>query len=242
MVVHGAYLARPTFGKLLDLTSNYRTAHYLCLSERIKIILLKCCPLLKNVYNAGLGVDVEFFRSRGVRQEERLIVSAGLASRDYRTLIAAVRDLDARLIIAADSAWYRAPLDLPSMIPPNVQISSCQNYANLRDLYDRASVVVVPLHNSSRAAGYAVIGEAMSMSKSVIATRTDASSDLLLEGQTGLYVEPQDVNDLREKLILLLGDPNLARRFGSAGRRRVEDLYSLDHYCTRIEGTIANSL
>jgi len=46
-------------------------------------------------------------------------------------------------------------------------------------------------------------------------------------GVTGLVVEPGDTGGLARALERLAGDPGLARRMGEAGRRRVEERFSL---------------
>jgi mannosyltransferase len=108
----------------------------------------------------------------------------------------------------------------------------------LKGLLAAADFVVVPLQAARHACGYAAIADAMAMGKAVIATRTEHSSDLVVDGVTGLYVRPNDAEGLTGAIEQLLRDAALARRMGAAGRQRVESLFSLEAYVARIEGAI----
>jgi glycosyltransferase involved in cell wall biosynthesis len=154
-------------------------------------------------------------------------------------LIAATEGTGAQLRIAADSLWRPTGSGLDaSVVPAHVDVGSAGNYLALRALYARASFVVVPLHQARFASGYAVIAEAMAMGKAVITTRTEAPSDLLIEGETGFYTEPGDVAGLHDKIVLLLNDPARAQAMGAAGAARMHEQFSLEAYCNRIESLI----
>jgi len=116
------------------------------------------------------------------------IFAAGLERRDYPTLLAAVRDLDVDVHIAAASAasFHRAiadrrPLSGParlSSIPSNVFVKRC-NYEEMRDYYAAARFVVVPVIETDDSAGLTVILEAMAMAKAVIVSGTRGQTDVI---------------------------------------------------------------
>jgi len=56
----------------------------------------------------------------------------------------------------------------------------------------------------------------------VIGGRSGGTSDAIRHGETGWLVDPNDTGELAEKITQLLSDSALARRFGEAGRERVE--------------------
>ena len=58
----------------------------------------------------------------------------------------------------------------------------------------------------------------------VIGTRSGGVADAVREGETGLLVEPQDVDSLAQAMLRLLQDKDLARRMGQANRRWAETL------------------
>ncbi|BCW98667.1 MAG: hypothetical protein KatS3mg024_1494 [Armatimonadota bacterium] len=69
--------------------------------------------------------------------------------------------------------------------------------------------------------------EAMAAGKAVLATRVGGVPEVVLDGETGILVPPEDVDALAEGIRRLAGDPSLRERLGAAGRERAE-LFSWD--------------
>lgn len=69
--------------------------------------------------------------------------------------------------------------------------------------------------------------EAMAAARPVIATSVDGNSEEVADKETGLLVPPADAPALAEAILRLARDPERATRLGRAGRRRVEELFSL---------------
>lgn len=182
-------------------------------------------------------VDKDFFNSIPMPDQaknEPMICAVGLEARDYPTLLAAVKDLPVRVIIAAASPWSkRSDNTQGRIIPENVQIQKFSQY-ELRQLYADARFMVMPLQNVNFQAGVTAILEAMAMERAVICTRTSGQTDVVVEGETGLYVSPSDDSELRNAIIYLLNNPDIAQRMGKNGRKRVDQSMSLDHYVERI--------
>ncbi|WP_288026639.1 glycosyltransferase family 4 protein, partial [Arthrobacter sp.] len=70
------------------------------------------------------------------------------------------------------------------------------------------------------------IVEAMLVSRPVISTRTGAAPETVLNGETGLLVEPDKPLELARALDRLRMNPALAQRLTETARRRAQDLYS----------------
>ena len=93
----------------------------------------------------------------------------------------------------------------------------------LQGLYARAAVVACP----SRREGFGVAClEAMAHGRPVVASAVGGLRDLVADGKTGLLVPPRDPAALRAALERLLGDPELRRRLGAAGRERARERFS----------------
>lgn len=81
-----------------------------------------------------------------------------------------------------------------------------------------------------------VLLEAMAMSVPVVATDVGDNARIVADGSTGYIVPPQDVVDaISDRLLSLLAQPEQARSMGRAGRRRVEESFSLDGMVRRYE-------
>ena len=80
------------------------------------------------------------------------------------------------------------------------------------------------------------------MAKPVIVTHTAGQTDVVEDGQNGLYVPPGDPPALRRAIQYLLNRPDERRRLGTAGRRLVEDLASLEHYVLRLRLLVDESI
>ncbi|MEP7190806.1 MAG: glycosyltransferase family 4 protein [Roseiflexaceae bacterium] len=168
------------------------------------------------------------------------IVSAGLEMRDYPTLIAAVRDLPVKVIIGAGSPWSKFRFDANSTpdLPDNVRVSSF-TAAQMRELYRSAAFVVAPIKPTLRACGMNVVLEAWAMGRAVIASRTVGLTDYIQQNETGIFVEPSNVEDLRSKILYLLQQPDEATRLGQNGSKRVATDLNLERYIGILAAAIA---
>ena len=79
------------------------------------------------------------------------------------------------------------------------------------------------------------------MERAVICSRTPGQTDVVVDGETGIYVPPGDPQALRNAIDYLLEHPAEAERMGRAGRRRVEQLMSLDCYVERLRDIVQSS-
>ncbi len=70
--------------------------------------------------------------------------------------------------------------------------------------------------------------EAAAMGKPVLATAVDGTCEVVLHGQTGVLVPPAQSGALAEALVSLLQDPAQQCALGEAGRRRADEVFSLE--------------
>jgi len=91
-----------------------------------------------------------------------------------------------------------------------------------------AALFCYPTHFNSEVMPVACL-EAMAFGLPVVATRWRAIPDVVQDGTTGFLVSPPASPEaLAGKLDLLLSDPDLARRMGTAGRKRFEEEFTED--------------
>ncbi len=195
------------------------------------------------VVHTSFMVDSHFFApQRVIAHPRRMICAVGLEFRDYPTLMEAVRGLDVEVVIAAASPWSkRADSTQQATLPANVTVRKFSQY-ELRQLYADSCFVVMPLYHVNFQAGVTAILEAMAMAKAVICSRTPGQTDVIEEGQTGLYVPTGDAQALRERIEFLLDNPALATQMGQAGRQRIETEMNLEHYTARLQQHVQAAL
>ena len=73
--------------------------------------------------------------------------------------------------------------------------------------------------------------EANAFGKPVIGGRSGGVAEAVIDGVTGILVDPWDVNAIASACIRLLKDPDLAERLGRQGRDRVNTEFSWDMIC-----------
>jgi phosphatidylinositol alpha-1,6-mannosyltransferase len=99
-------------------------------------------------------------------------------------------------------------------------------------LYTSSDVYAMP----SQGEGFGLVfAEAMSRGLACIASRFDAGSEVVVDGETGIHVDPDDRQELLKALKTLFGDSDLRQKMGEAGRRRAEELFSLEAFNRKIK-------
>lgn len=100
------------------------------------------------------------------------------------------------------------------------------------DLMAAFDIFAFPSH--AEAFGVVLI-EAMAMERPVVSTNCDGVLDIVVDGETGIYVNPRNAQQLADAIERLGTDPELRLSMGRAGRRRVEEMFDQRKQITRIE-------
>jgi glycogen(starch) synthase len=112
---------------------------------------------------------------------------------------------------------------LKTGISDRIHFRGWQRGTGVEQQYRLANLFVFP----SRHEGMPnAVLEAMASGLPVIATRIAGSEELVLPGETGQLVVPDDPSELKSALIPLLTNADMRREMGLAGRRRVEDNFT----------------
>ena len=83
--------------------------------------------------------------------------------------------------------------------------------------------------------------EAMASGLPVVATNVGGNAELVEHGTTGFLVAAHSSDELAAAILTYADDPALARRHGAAGRRRVQDLFSVDAMVAQYVGLYAGA-
>jgi glycosyltransferase involved in cell wall biosynthesis len=73
-----------------------------------------------------------------------------------------------------------------------------------------------------------IIIEGMAMKKPVIASNVGGIPEIIVDGQTGILVPPENAEALRQALESLLENRDMRKKMGIEGRKRVEQMFSID--------------
>lgn len=176
-------------------------------------------------------VDHRFFRPLKVDTDD-YILAVGREQRDYQTLLQAVLGTGLKLFVVASSPWSTYQIGME----PSEEVTVLRNitYQELRTLYAKARLIVVPLFDVDYAAGVNSLLEAMAMGKPSIVSRTSGIRDYVTDDETGVYVSPGNVDELRDTILSLWEKPRELDRLGENARQVVEEGMNLDTYIDRI--------
>lgn len=132
-----------------------------------------------------------------------------------------------RLILVGDGP-QRAHLEQMTKelsLQNNVEFSGNRGNDEALALVAKATAFVLPsviAANGDRDGIPTSLIEAMYLRTPVISTRVSGIPELIDDGQNGLLATPGDARDLAQKIEQILGDPDLRKRLGRAGREKVE--------------------
>jgi glycosyltransferase involved in cell wall biosynthesis len=173
-------------------------------------------------------IDTRFFTPADGEGDYILSVGNDI-SRDYRTLETAVFDLGIPVMLRTDG--------VPAQ--PNVTIAPRGSEEDLRALYRKAKVVVVPLHDMRHPGGISTLLEAFACGKAVVASDARGIRDYLHHEENCLVVPCGDAEAFRAAVLRLLKDDSLRERLGRAARRYAETELSQDRYAARLKDAFA---
>jgi glycogen(starch) synthase len=185
------------------------------------------CPRNRVIYN---GIDLsEFSRGRTYTHPRPYILALGrfvrpkgfdvLLKAYAKSAVAQTHDL----VLAGDGPEQEALEALIGelVITSRVHLPGRVNRETALALMENSSFFVL----SSRHEGFPMVClEAMGASKAIVATAVGGVPESVVNEVSGLLVPKEDINSLAEALTRVANDANLSERFGSAGRRRVEQL------------------
>lgn len=181
--------------------------------------------LLKKTRFIPFGVDTDFFRPLN-NKKENYILSIGYAKRDYNTLLKAWRknpSLNTRLKIIG----VKNPQDLNvTYFSPDIELLDMVPIDKLKNIIERSRFVILPLPYYKYAYGQMTLLQCMSMGKTVIVTKTPSTIDYIAHGENALFVQPYNVDDMREKIEFLLTNPSIVETMGKEARSTVLHRYN----------------
>ncbi|HEX6489396.1 MAG TPA: glycosyltransferase [Candidatus Dormibacteraeota bacterium] len=131
---------------------------------------------------------------------------------------------DVRVFGQVRAAWRRLPADARSRVHlVELPMTDVEENAAIINALQRAAAIVV---QKSLAEGFGLtVAEAMWKSRPVVASRVGGIEDQIIDGETGLLVNPKDLAEFGRAVAGLLADRRRAEKMGAAAMRRVRSAY-----------------
>ena len=196
-------------------------------------------PKVRLIYN---GIEVsgalpdrgESRRALGISEDALVgVVIANLIHyKGHRELVRGLSHLEQvltsnwRVLVAGRDHGIRAELEaLAAARGISHRIQFLGEYADIPGLLSAADFGLL----TSREEGFSnVILEGMAAGLPMIVTDVGGNAEAVVQGETGLVIPPRDPRAISDAIVALARDPEARKRFGAAGRRRVEKEFSID--------------
>ncbi len=249
-VLHGMEVTRrmPRWKRSLLLHTLYKSQILIAVSQYTAQQVARLDPLLQHkMYVFPNGVDLQRFRSGvavqplreryGFAEDAKILLTLARVierkghDRVIQALPAVVREFpEVRYLICGPAeAAYKArlvemvrTLGLESVVffedyVPEQQVPA---YYHLCDIY---IMIARSIPEVGDVEGFGITYlEANACGKPVIAGKSGGVCDAVIDGVTGMCVDPDDIAEITAAICRLLREPALAHRLGKAGQQRVE--------------------
>jgi glycosyltransferase involved in cell wall biosynthesis len=180
------------------------------------------------IYHA---INTEFYEPLAIAKKDYIFTIGNDTGRDFDTLIAAVKDMDIPVILKTNEISINQ-----SILPNNVQLMSERvSFDELKQLYAKARLVVVPLKNSVHASGVNSVLEASAMARPMIVSSSEGIMDYFVPDETGISVKPLDPKGLADAIKWVIDNPDNAEQLGYNAKIFVEKHFTTERY---IEGLV----
>ena len=122
----------------------------------------------------------------------------------------------------------------------NVKFIGFVPYPELPFYYNLCDIFIMPSRNDNDdIEGYCLVYvEANSCQKPTIGGDSGGVYDAIIDGQTGLLVNPNDIQDIASKIVYLKNNRNISTQLGIHGRQRVIKELNYEYMAKRFHNTI----
>lgn len=227
--------------RLLEFVSNHSLHHAIAVSEAAKLDWARRTALRQSfITTIHNGIDASHFRRRNMAAEARalldlptqpsiVIATVGRLAPEKGTAylleaFAAIASVYSSAVLAiAGSGPLQEGLAAEAArlgIVERVRWLGFQS--DVRLLLEAADIFVMP--SLCETIGYSHM-EAAAMQLPVVATRVGGIPEVVIDGETGLLVEPRNPSELFQALTTLIESPEMRRSLGQAGRTRIKSKF-----------------
>lgn len=195
------------------------------------------------------GIDLQSWQKVSATEAEKIqqlqkkhkpfVLAVGrlVSYKGFSTLIAAMRSVDAKLIIVGEGPLEKELKQLVEKLQLTQQVYfyGNANQSELKCLYHAADLFVLPSISENEAFGMVQL-EAMACGKPIVNTALhSAVPNVARHQKEALTVPPGSVESLANAMNQILNHPEMAEKFANNGRKRAEMKYSLENFLAETE-------
>ena len=221
---------------------TFKNTDVICLAQNLTKDIQYVCSSIPFIVPCGIPVEPKsnqpIHKASANKEVQILYLSNYIENKGILKLI------DALAILKEQGVVFKSNL---VGAPTNLTIETVENYIKERKLENcvfptgpkygeekykeflSSDIFVFPTFYP-REAFPLVNLEAMQFSLPVVSTNEGGIVDAVIDNETGFIVQPQDVNELAEKLKILIKDRTLREEMGRKGRDRFCNHYTLQHF------------
>ena len=235
---HGQNYQVPPRETQLTALAARRAARFVCVSRDSAVISATQGIDARRIETIWNGIDTRTFDYTGPRTGGPIVVVARLSQEKNLALllraaaVLAERKREFRIEIAGDGPEMESLATLRDELGLRERVLLLGEIADVPGFLSRASAFVLP----SRSEGISLtLLEAMARGLPVVATQVGGNPEVVVDGVTGLLVPSDDATSLADALEQVVCRPELAERYGRAGRERVMEHFEIGGMLRRYE-------
>ncbi|TMA60775.1 MAG: glycosyltransferase family 4 protein [Deltaproteobacteria bacterium] len=198
------------------------------------------------------GLELDAYSPGRARSPELIVGGASLhPKKGLDHLVAACARLRAQgvrfrcVLVGEGPEWARLERQIHALgLAGRVELAGRLPHRELVTLLRSAALLAHPSVVDRRGSMDGIpnlILEAFAVETPVVATRLSGIPEVVMAEQTGLLVEPGDVDGLADALARVLRDPALGRKLGAAARALVVERFDLGRNVERLAGLLAGA-
>lgn len=227
------------------------------ISNYIKGSIFNTCPVPENeVHIVPPGISLDDFnpnlydknavrKDLGISEDVILVGMAGRMSpgKGHEEFLRAAKKLVAdheinfRFLIVGGASYGESEFELNiKNLVHELELDSVVQLTGFRKdiprIMSALDILAFPSHEESFGL---TLTEAMAMKLPVVATGNAGVLDIVLDNETGILVPQKDYQALANGILRLSRDKSIRKKFGEAGRKRVENMFSIQAVVEKLE-------
>ena len=182
----------------------------------------KCFPwIVPKSRFIKFGTDTQFFDPKKLKESDdknQYIVCVGYSKRDWDTVVTAYKSLNTNIklrLVGHVEEKYREIEGVEQI--PFVPIKEVINQIH------NALFCVLPLESFNYSYGQMTLMQQMALEKCVLTAKVPSLVDYIEDMNTAVLYEPKNVDDLANKMNMLLKDSNVRREIGIRAAKYLEE-------------------